>query len=121
MGSEGGPGTPFYATYSSVGGKGYNAEITADLFRNYPAWSVGRPLPLSIAEAVAIAEGEIGRYDGDKPLWLVSTIEMDRFDTSDNWYFIVSLLKRGKNDPAKIGDDYLTIPVLFTGQPIKGK
>lgn len=110
-----------FGIYSQVGKQKYHATITSENFKENLSWEIGQSLPLSIAEASAIATAEIENYYSEKELWLISGIEIERFGTSNNWFYIVKLFKKSASNMEMTTNDYLSIPVLFDGTTIKGK
>jgi hypothetical protein len=58
-----------------VGRKELSFNIKAEKFKDYPVWSVGKEIPLTVAEAVKIADSEIINYTAEKSLWYLSSIE----------------------------------------------
>jgi hypothetical protein len=108
-------------SYSKINGKRFVFEISNEAIENSPAWSADKTIPLTTSEAVKIAELEVPNYSKEKDLWYVANVELNRFGLSDKWVYVVVFNKRKGSNTDMSTDDYLRIPVLFNGQPIKGK
>lgn len=108
-------------SYSKVNGKRYAFEISNKAIEDSPAWSADKTMPLTTSDAIKTAELEIQYYSEKKDLWYVSSVELNRFGLSDKWVYVVVFNKRKGSNPDMSTSDYLRIPVLLNGQPIKGK
>ena len=110
-----------YGSHSQVKGKEYDFKITKETLKDSPDWSVGKTIPLTISDAVRIAELEISNYSTEKDLWHLTGIELMRFGLTDKWLYVIAFDKTRSRDSEMYTNDYLRIPVLFNGIPIKGK
>lgn len=107
-------------SYSQIGGKKYTFEISNETLKDSPTWSINNTIPLTTVDAIKIAELEIANYSKEKDLFYLSSIELRRFGFTDKWFYVVEFFKRASVNSEMSTNDYLRIPVLLNGQPIKG-
>ncbi len=89
------------------------------VFENEPAWNpiVAPEPPLAISDAVDITRGEIHRYDQPELEWRAHEIILREIGP-DRWLYLV---RWNAFEPQGRGSHNLLIPVLMSGQTIKGE
>ena len=105
---------------SRVNGKYITFTVSTEILADSPNWSLGEKLPLDFETAALIAEKEITNYVQTKELWSLAGIWFKRLEPSNKWYYVVQFNRKMRRGSNMDSDDYLMIPVLLDGKPIKG-
>ncbi len=77
---------------SYADGTEYQSTIGRELVVSSPSWSLGKPLPLSLDRAVAIAAAEHQKIVKKPEQWSYRSITLERLrgTNPESWYFVVS-------------------------------
>jgi hypothetical protein len=72
--------------------KEYQCTISRELVVSSPAWSVGKPLPLSFERALEIARGEHRKIVKNPEQWSHRSITLEylRGTNPERWYYIIT-------------------------------
>jgi len=104
-------------------------EVSFSDVENTPDWLPGEEPPLPLSKALALAEGEVGKYTNipdayrlDKVEWLHIGNHMNDENDERKWIYLVTFERqyvyRGQRFDAR---GTLTIPVLLDGRVIQGR
>ena len=106
---------------SRVDGKEIKFQVLFSDLDKSPSWRVGNRLPLSIEQAISIAELEIKNYSDEEKLWHLKSISLNQLGSEDKWFYAIQFNKKIRKGSEMDSDDYLIIPILLESRPIKGK
>ncbi len=107
--------SPSHSVTMTVFGQAYSWEVTDEDLSSTPSWdaSSGAEPPLSLPEAIAVSEAQLGRYFPEVPEWVLETITLERLGWAGNWFYIIEWKAKRHHE-----GDYLGIPVLMSGQAV---
>ncbi|MBS1767544.1 MAG: hypothetical protein JST05_09115 [Acidobacteria bacterium] len=102
---------------SRIGDKDIQFALTDQDISRFPAWSPAIPPPLTIPDVAKVAEAALPKYTHGTQGWYMRGVSIEQIRRSaegkDKWIYLVNF--GGVNE-----EDYIQIPVDFSGTPIKG-
>ena len=106
--------------HSRIHGEEFEVHITDKILNESPAWSIGKPVPLSIEEAVGIARKEVQKYDKKEGAWEVTSIHLQRLG-EEQWFYVIQFDPTKGMSSAPPSNDYIVVPVLLNGKTVERK
>ncbi len=112
------PGMSSASHYSRVNDKEIQFVVTWDELVNTPDWFHDKPLPFDLNKTVDIASKQFVKFNQDIESWSLESINVKRFGETDKWYYLISFERKAEKGSTKPSDDYLRIPIMFSGKAI---
>lgn len=110
---------------STINGNQYEFSVTEELLGGSPAYSPEQTPPLTISEAVRLAELAAPQYfsgNGDWASWTIHDVTLRKSWITNKWFYIVTFVAPAKAmSEGMLSEEALRIPVLLNGQAVEGK
>ncbi len=103
---------------SRINGDEFSINVSDKIFNKSTEWNPDQPLPLSTAEAVAIAQNEIQKHDSKGGIWEVTSINLQRL-SKGKWIYAIHFDPANGKSMAPPSNNYIVIPILFNGKPVE--
>ena len=101
---------------STVLGHTLSWTVTEHDLVDTPDWlgPEDRNPPLPVSAAVVAAKAEIASYLPDVPEWQLQGVRLERLGWQGKWFYVVEWKARRHHS-----GDFLEIPVLMSGRPVR--